>query len=148
MPQAPESFVGLKTTLPGSLSYSGVHWSPSLPNPFANQVEELYKNYPTAARRAQIQQQPSDHFDFGRPARPAAPAFCRPDTANWTPMALSGHGIQHRHHDSVVRKDLLNLGVSSWSVSSSTTDQDHPDVAPAPEPPAVAFIDFLGVGAA
>lgn len=144
MPQPPESF---KTTV--SLNYStGVqHWSPSLPNPFANQVEELYKNFP--ARRAQIQQQ----FDFGRPV--AAPAFCRlqdttKEVGNWTPLALnSGHVIQQQRHDAIASSART---VSSWPVSTIAAESEATGsgVAPGsqPEPAAVPFIDFLGVGAA
>lgn len=145
MPQPPESFTGLKAALQGNLH---THWCSSLPNPFANQVEELYKSYPNSARCAQIQRHLGG--DTGRVVvRPPAPAFCRQDTTkelgNWTPLGL----------ESRVCKDssALKLGISSWPVKASSPanspEEDSGVTAPThSEPATVPFIDFLGVGAA
>lgn len=168
MPQLPESF---KTTLQGSGFYAGVHWSPSLPNPFGLSQTN------NGARRAQshqLQGRADQQFELGRPVRPPAPPFCRQDSTkelgNWMPLPLPPHLLQQRYErackaDANSAALKLGINVSSWPVATSekgsetgtpeeSTSSLSDTVAPPnsqqqPEPPAaVPFIDFLGVGAA
>jgi len=132
------SFMGLKTTLQGSLSYAGgaTHWSPSLPNPFisrngdSNGVSNGDLNY-------RYQQNPI--------ARVAPASHTTKEVGNWAPMALTPGHVQQLHERLCKDSNALKLGPSTWATSDKLPDEVTP---PQAEAAPVPFIDFLGVGAA
>lgn len=136
--------IGALQMLPRGNLFGG--WSPSLPNPFGHSqtaptnIEEMYKSYSLSTPRS------NNQYDITRPlVRPtSAPIFPRnQDTSNelgnWS---TSIHQQQQRHEwlckDS---SNSLKLGPSSLSEEIAISEA-------APDPAPVAFIDFLGVGAA
>lgn len=149
LPQAPDSncttanpFVGLKTTLQGSLSYplgTPTHWSPSLPNRFisrngSDSNGDLNYRY---------------HQQINNPgaAGVAAPAFY----ATTAPVALTPGHVHQLHERLCKDSNALKLGPSTWTTSEKHEILISDSVAPSPTTQRTApvpFIDFLGVGAA
>ena len=126
-------------------------WSPSLPHPFGRHsqatpiptptnMEEVYKNFTLSTPRGN-----NNQYDMARPlVRPttAPVAFARSqDTSkelgNWATTPIQ----QQARHEWMCKdsSNSLKLGPSSFIESESEV---APELAP------VAFIDFLGVGAA
>lgn len=133
---------GALQVLPQGNLFAG--WSPSLPNPFghsqtnATNIEEMYKNYNLSTPR-------SYQYDITRPlVRPtSAPVFARSQDTdkelhNWS-MPIH----QQQRHEWLCKNssNSLKLGPSSLSEEIAISEA-------APDPAPVAFIDFLGVGAA
>lgn len=125
------SFVGLKTTLQGSLSYPGgaTPWSSSLPNPFISRNGDSNGDL---SYRYQHQHNPS--------TTRVLPAF---NVSNVAPMALTPGRVQQR---SCKDGNALLLGPSTWATSEKGLSEEV--ASPSGKPAPVTFIDFLGVGAA
>jgi hypothetical protein len=139
LPQASNLFTCWRTSLPNPFGHSQT--APSIPtaNPMTD-MEEMYKNYTLSATRSN-----NNQYDITRPVVPPTTVpvtFARTqdstkELGNWSTAPIHQ---QPPRHEWMCKEasNSLKLGPSSFSEESEA----------APESAPVAFIDFLGLGAA